>query len=187
MLGARTTHFAGTLPGRFTAYRVRRGTNQKNEREATVQNVVDAILLVRVKMGHDADSPVVVLGAAGYIGRGVVERLGEVGVTTCSVDKLDRYTKPSCPHLLVNITTPDAINEYLSGEFIDGNTTVLNEVYPQPHPDIVEEIRQLGAGLYHISGVKAYVVPPFPKEYNGAVPCCAALAEERYEVVVTVL
>lgn len=192
-LGAATTHFAGTLPGRLTALRIQRGLDAKNERIATVTNVMKAILQVRAEKNHDCVNPVVVLGCKGYIGREVTALLEIAGIPVINVDvggvyqngKLvsGKYFKPEVGHLMVNITNPEAINEYID-EHMDSNTAVVNEVYPAPHDEVVQVMRKKGAEVYHIAGVKAAVWPPFPSAYQGAIPCCAALGSEVYDVVV---
>lgn len=189
LLGARSTHFAGTLPGRLSALKVRRGDSQGVEQKATVENVVQAVWRT---LGENRAS-VVILGAKGYVGRKVTEHLSEknmLRVLAVDVDGvyekgdrvLDVYKGLAGPHLILNITRPDAMNPYT--EEMGHETTVLNEVYPAPHPDVVASMKERGASVYHIAGVKASVWPPFPSAYQGAVPCCAALPDEEYKVSV---
>ncbi len=188
-LGAQSLHFAGTLPGRFVFLRINRKNDKYNERSATQINVVKAIESLRQELLHGSSNPVVVLGANGYIGKAVTFSLLEKGVHVIPVDKTATtpYRKPCIPYLLVNITGPEAINEYIDPRLMGEDTVVLNEVYPAPHADIVKDIRSLGASVYHIQGVKSATVPPFPGAYQGAIPCCAALATEEYEVSIAQL
>lgn len=182
-LGAKTLHFAGTLPGRFTTQlRINRGDDQKNERIATQKNVVTAILRMRVRLGHDASSPVVILGSRGYIGKTVTAQLAALSIIVIGIDKdtSSTYQKPDGHHLLVNITEPEAINNYL--EHMDEKTALLNEVYPAPHRDVVVQMKERGARVFHIAGVLAETLFSFPYVYQGAIPCCAALPDEEYEV-----
>ncbi len=192
-LGAVTTHFAGTLPSRLTALKVRRGSNALNERVATARNVVEAILHTRSHEGHTGNHLVVVLGSKGYIGREVIKMLEAKNIQVVGVD-VDGvykegvfwskvYTKPTSNHLLVNITHPEAINKYIDDQ-MDATTSLLNEVYPAPHKDVIESMKEKGVKVFHIAGVKTSVWPPFPSAYKGAVPCCAALPNETYEVAV---
>ncbi len=189
-LGANSTHFAGTLPRRFTALKIRRGENQKNERRATQINVVNAVTWLRVKISHISENPVVILGSNGYIGKEVVAQLTELGIKVICVDKVgvsDSYEKPAMPHIVVNITTPEAINEYVDPRHMDGNTVLLNEVYPAPHDDVVKQMRDLEVKVFHIAGVCANAFPSFPSSYQGAIPCCAALYDEDYPIKVVEL
>lgn len=194
-LGASTIHFAGTLPGRLTAFRVRRGDNQRNERQATEENVIKAVTMLRATLSHGNENFVVVLGSKGYVGKGVVSGLEQLGIRVLSVDKDgvfasgrylgDRYIQPRLPHIMLNITRPEAINAYIDPATMSNCTTVLNEVYPAPHPDVVSQMKDLGARVFHIGGVVASVAPlPFPSAYCGAVPCCAALPGTDYQVKV---
>lgn len=189
-LGAVSAHFAGTLPGRFTFLKIDRGEDQKNERKATQENVVRATLELRTLLEHDPTCPVVVFGARGYIGKGVVKQLEGVSPVV-GVDKVDGsvlgYQKPDGPHIIVDISRPDAINPLVDYSYMDWKTAVLNEVYPAPHGDVVKQMKALGVRVFHVAGVNADVWPAFPKAYQGAVPCCAALHGVQYEVRVVEL
>lgn len=192
-VGAKTIHFAGTLPGRLAAIRVRRGGNQKNERQATGENVIKAVLELRAARSHGSENYVVVLGSNGYVGKGVVHGLEQLGIKVLGVDKDgvyaggrrlgDSYIQPRLPHILLNITRPDEINGYIDSAAMSKGTTVLNEVYPAFDPDVVCQIRDLGAQVFHLAGVVADVWPvPFPGAYYGAAPCCSALPGVDYQV-----
>lgn len=186
-IGAKTLHFAGTLPGRFTQLRINRGDDQKNERIATQKNVVKAILQIRKDLGHGSSSPVVILGSKGYIGKTVTAQLAALSIIVIGIDKDTRgiYQKPNAQHLLVNITEPEAINGYL--EHMDDTTALLNEVYPAPHRDVVVQMKERGVRVFHIAGVLAETLFPFPFAYQNAIPCCAANPCEEYEVKIVEL
>lgn len=182
-VGAQTLHFAGTLPGRFTRLRVNRGSDQKNEREVTASCVVKAVLNLRERLGHDATNQVVILGSRGYVGKQVVNQLSQQEIDLVGVDLdtiSDGFVPPVRPYIIVNITVPEAINEYI--EMMDENTVLLNEVYPSPHRDVLIQLQGQGVQVYHIAGVEAKAFPLFPQSYQGAVPCCAALNDETYSV-----
>jgi hypothetical protein len=194
MLGAASTHFAGTLPGRFTALRIRRGENQKNERRATQENVLGAIFSVRQTLSHNHENPVIILGSKGFIGKEVVARLQAEGMSVIAIDQDTpyneeglRYKKPNKAHIIVNITAPEAVNEYVDPLYMGKGTTLLNEVYPAPHGDVVHQMKELGVTVLHIAGVMADVTPLFPGPYEGALPCCAALPGEEYHVKIVEL
>ena len=180
MVGASTNHFAGIIPGRFLHLRVKR---DKNELMATATNVVKAILALRREERHAKRNAVVILGARGYVGREVVKNLEGEKIPVVAVDIGDVYTKPIDRHIIVNITRPEGINEYISENYLDKSAIILNEVYPAPHPSIVSDIKALGAKVFHIAGVEAICIPKFPSAYVSAVPCCAALPTEEYKVV----
>ncbi len=188
-LRADSTHFAGTLPGRLSALKVRR---VNSEQRATVENVVKAVGVVR----HTRPYPVVILGAKGYVGREVTKYLVDGSNLEVLAVDLDGVYQNGCrvsgeymeledPHLILNITHPEAINPYI--DKMNRRTIVLNEVYPAPGSGVVSSMNNRGVDVYHIAGVKASVWPPFPGSYQGAVPCCAALPGENYEVVVVKL
>lgn len=193
-LGATSTHFAGTLPGRFTALRIRRGDDQKNERKATQENVVRAVMSLREQLAHGPCSPVVILGSNGYIGKEVTAQLLGVGISVVGIEKEGIYengacregiyTDPGTPHIFVNIAAPEAINQYVDPQGMSSMTTFLNEVYPAPCEDVVRQMKDLGVRVFHIAGVMAEVTPSFPSSYGGAIPCCAALPGIDYSVKV---
>jgi hypothetical protein len=190
-LGDVSIHFAGTLPSRLTGFKVNRGKNSKNERIATVDNVVRAIQYVRLVLNHSPQNPVIVLGSNGYIGKGVVKQLQESSCVVVGIDPKSKVANqttvssvfefPDYPHLVVNITIPEAVNEYV--DYLSSHSALLNEVFPQPAEDVLVAMRAKGARVFHLSGVTANAAPSFPFEYCGAVPCCAALHEE-YDVKV---
>ncbi len=191
-LGGVTTHFAGTIPSRLAELRVNRGKkNRMNERAATVDNVVRAIRYVRTLLSHKPHDPIIVLGSKGYIGREVMNQLASSSCVVVGIDLeegvADKVTSsvfsefPKHPHIVVNITVPEAVNQYI--DRFNSHTTLLNEVFPQPDKDILGEMIAAGAKVFHLSGVLAKAFPLFPFEYHGAVPCCAALQED-YDVKV---
>ena len=182
-IGAKTAHFAGTLPGRFSKNHVHRGNDMKNERVATAKCVVEAVLALRDELGHNQTNDVVILGSRGFVGREVVSKLKQEGVHPVEVD-LDidggKYVTPQMPHVVVNITLPGVIASHL--DVMNEHTCLLNEVYPAPSGEILDQLRIQGVQVHHLAGVVAHVFPPFPKSYQGAVPCCAALNDEEYVV-----
>lgn len=184
-VGATSLHFAGTLPGRMAMNRINRGGNQNNEQIATVENVLKAALHMRRELGSP-EMPVFILGVNGYIGRELFSQLQKQGVSVSGVDKDGgslRGEKPKTEHLLVNVAKPEALGEYVRA-FPYERFHVLNEVYPGPEPEELAYVQRFGHRVFHLAGVVAECWPPFPGEYQGCVPCCAALPGIDYEVVV---
>lgn len=188
-LHATSTHFAGTLPGRLSTLKVRRGGNQGIEQCATAENVVKAIYHTTM---NNVTMPIIILGSKGYVGRHVSETLEKNGSSVVRVDRdayaevdtrQSRYEAPQVVHLMVNITHPEAINDYIDRQ-MTCKTIFLNEVYPAPHGDVVQAMKEKGVQAYHIAGVEAHVWPKFPFSYENAVPCCAARPGENYKIVV---
>lgn len=179
LLGGTSLHFAGILPSRLVHLKEVRS---KTEDDGTAVNVTSAVKQLRISLEHPSDAPVFLLGYRGYVGRKVLKFLKEEGIEVVGVEKEDVFSPPDYPHIALNITIPEAINVHV--ESFNEHTVVLNEVYPAPHENVLEYIKEeKGASVYHIAGVKAKAVPPFPSAYEGAVPCCAAMTAERYEVV----
>lgn len=178
VIGAKTIHYAGILPGRMTFLRVPRPSV---EREATKSAVVIAVLSLQKKLNFPRDSKVILLGHKGYVGKEVFASLLGQGVDVVGVDVGDTFVVPEGMHIVLNVTKPEAINRYIDS--FNHNTVLLNEVYPAPHRDIITQIKENRARAFHIAGVKAEALPVFPASYKGAVPCCGAIPGEYYEIV----
>lgn len=184
MFGAKRKTFAGVLLGVLYFKRVIR---EAPEADLTATAVVQAIDLVKKQESLSASTPIVVLGGKGFIGRRVVKLL-DIS-TTYTIDSADGQGQNDWPNhlggqriIVVNITLNDAIRNYL--DVIWPGTIVINEVYPEPALDILEQLTNKNCSCYHIVGVKALSLPSFPAAYEGAIPCCAAWPSPRMEVVI---
>ncbi len=174
-----TTHFAGILPGVFARLKVRR---DNVEQQATAENVVRAITALRKNLHHGPQNIVTILGSLGFVGREVVRLLGKNGVTVYGVDKHDFFVAHSLNHIVVDISTPDAIKKHMKG--FTARTVVLNEVYPPPSGKVLEELKEKVVRVYHLAGVNGESFPAFPFGYGNAAPCCAAIPGLPYEIVI---
>ncbi len=181
-LGADSEHLAGIIPGVLTHLRTRRCNN---EQIATATNVTKAVCDLRNLLGHIGSQEVFLLGHKGYIGKEVTRLLTLAQVSVIGIDLGDMFIAPEYPHMVLNITRPEVLNGYIP--VLNTYSVVVNEVYPAPHRDVVQEIQARGAVVYHIAGVAARSIPPFPFSYGGAVPCCAAIKEVNYAPVVVQL
>lgn len=177
-VGALTNHFAGTLPSVLNRLRVRRSNN---EQKATVENVVKAVHSIRSHHGHVNDTPVVIIGSNGYVGRVVAQLLRQDGIDVLGVDLGDSFPAVT-KAVVLNISRPEAINGTLDA--FEQGMILLNEVYPPPSSDIVETLKEKKVPTHHIVGVYAESNPPFPGAYHGGAPCCAALPGVDYQVLI---
>lgn len=177
-LGAKSIHFAGIIPG---CLKYRRVPRPNTEQEATVIAVVKATQSLREQLGHTADSPIVLLGYKGFIGREVMRKLTQMNLAVRGVEKNDQIAIPCAPHMVINITQPEAINAHVDS--FNEYSVLLNEVYPVPCREVLEYLRSKSVQVYHLAGVIAEAWPAFPGAYHGAVPCCGAIPTEHYEVV----
>lgn len=184
LLGAEGKTFAGILPGIFYLKRI---IHEAPEADLTAVAVSQAIDLVRAEELLPDETPIIVLGGKGFIGRRVVKLLDKS--ITHSIDSVDGHNQNVWPvHLrgerviVVNITLKNALNDYLDS--IWPGTVVINEVYPEPMLNVLAKLRSKGCNCYHIVGIEAKAFPRFPGAYEGAIPCCAAWPSSSIKTVV---
>jgi len=164
--------FAGILPGILHR---RELLEDATEAKVTVRVLLKAIKDVQGREDMSPGVPLIVLGGRGYIGSRLMQELPKKH--TYSVDK-------SCPGdnwpnqlegqnaLLINVANRTALQQYL--DRVWSGLTLLNEVYPEPQPRVIDAFTRLGNSVYHVVGVEAHAYPRFPKAYAGGIPCCAA-------------
>lgn len=182
-LRIRSVAYSGVLPSVLARTGVSR---EPIELVRTSHWIVEAAETVRKKCGLPPDCPIVVLGAAGYLGRRVVSLILESGIAREVVEIDPAHLDPHCrdkeilsqyrghPLLLINISRRDVMERYV--DLLWDGVVVLNEVYPECSSQGIKQIKEVGGRYFHIQGVKAWSIPRFPGAYEGAVPCCAASA-----------
>jgi hypothetical protein len=186
LLGADQVRFAGILPGLLYARGLR---SEGPEVAVTVEALLQAERHLRVAVGYEEHTPLILLGGKGYIGRRFAERLS--GRETYVVDVLpgqavNDATWPS--HLkgrhaiLINLTKKAVLSDYMA--LFWEELVVLNEVYPEPSADEIQRLSAIGVKTYHVVGVRGRAFPGFPFGYAGGIPCCAAWQSSGMEVVV---
>lgn len=185
LFSANRKTFAGILPGIL----YRKGlVNDTSEADLTAIAVSQALNTVWEKESLEANTPIVVLGGNGFIGKRVVNLLDKNNVV--SIDSSDcRSSSKEWPDYLkkqkavvINITLKDSLREYV--DVISPESVVINEVYPEPDSETLGRLRNKSINCYHVVGIDALAIPPFPAAYKGAVPCCAAWPSENLKVVV---
>lgn len=180
LFAAKRKTFAGILPGVLFSKKIIRNAP---EADLTSSAVVKAIGLVKTKESLEDDTPIIVLGGKGFVGRRVVKLLGKSNVYSVDLadgkiewDHIDRRV------IVVNITLNGALKEYV-GKFQPG-TVIINEVYPEPTLGVLERLADKHCNCYHIVGVEAIALPSFPAAYEGGIPCCAAWPSPKMRVIV---
>lgn len=175
--------FAGILPGVLF---MRRLVRETPEADVTVEAVKQVIGKVKLLEGLGNDTPVIVLGGRGFIGRKVVASLPKdivYGVDIAGGNGHDCWPShlQGKPVLLVNISLNSALGQYV--HMMWPELVVINEVYPEPSDELAEQLKSIGCHCYHVVGVKAGALPSFPGGYQGGIPCCAAWQSEDMEAL----
>jgi hypothetical protein len=184
LLGVNQLSFAGILP---TVLRRSRPQDVDNiDRDRTSEVVRRAVHQVRRQHFPDQQHTVVLLGGAGRIGRALHERLQADGIEPIIIDStvpasLAFAELSSVSMILVDVSRHGAIERHIHE--LPAGAVVLNEVFPEPSRDAVQELRTRNIAAYHIAGVKAEVYPSLPHGYKNAVPCCAIHSDEIGEPV----
>lgn len=187
-LRIKSVAYSGILPSVLA----RAGVNREPiELVRTSHWIIDAIESVRATCALPQASPVVILGAAGYLGRRVVGLMTQLQPSQMIVEIDPEHQDIRCrgedllaqfrgmPILIVNISRRDVMERYIDSLW--SGVVILNEVYPECSPDALALLRQKRVRYFHIQGVRAWSIPDFPGAYRGAVPCCAASAANAYE------
>lgn len=182
LLGARQLSLAGILPG-FLAQR-RAEVASRAAADYTAQTVVQAIRRVRHEYFGERAHAVLLLGGAGRVGRAVRSLLRQEGIDPSIIDPAAGRSEanPDVQRLLVvDVSRQNVLEQYI--DQLPAGTVVLNEVFPEPRPRVLEALGSRGVQVLHIAGVRATVWPPLPFGYRGAVPCCAIHAPDSAEPV----
>ena len=176
LVGAKELRFAGVLP-----HYIARGTSSAPAAETSdriAELLVDAYVRVCSALGTSV-VPAILLGGRGAIGTRLAARLVGRGVPVHIVDKkAPRECGEGWPdHLhgqvavVIDVARKGARAEY-AGRFWK-ELCYLNETYPEPHGESLQQMKKLGMRVWHVVGVRGHAFPPFPYAYRGGVPCCA--------------
>lgn len=154
LIGASQKTFAGVLPGILFKKRLIR---EAVEADIAAEAIVKAEKYVRNTEGHSENTPLIILGGNGFVGRRLIRRLH--GREVYCVDSTNGKTNvESWPfHLkgrsaiLINISRSHAL-DYYTDLFWPG-LVLLNEVYPEPGADELKTITEKGCSAYHVVGI----------------------------------
>jgi hypothetical protein len=185
---AREVRFAGVLPSKFHTHGV---TTGESEVEAAVAALLQAEAIVRSWEQISESTPVIILGANGFVGHRFTSRLVrrnvypvDIGPLGASVPNRDSWpTQLSGKRaLLINVASSETLTLYL--DLLWNSLVVLNEVYPAPSRQVLERLSARNCRCYHLAGAVGNAYPDFPWPYAGAVPCCAARITDETPLVV---
>lgn len=185
LLAADHKTFAGILPGVLWAKQMIEETPEANVTVEAVRQVIERVESLE-NLGET--TPIIVLGGRGFIGRRIVASLKKRNREVCCVDIAGgngRYAWPShlqgVPVLLVNVSLNFALGQYIRQLWPE--VVVINEVYPEPSPELAQKLEDIGCRCYHVVGVKARALPSLPGGYQGGIPCCAAWQSDKMEAL----
>lgn len=187
LLCAERISFAGILPGVLQTRAIR---TVGVELEVTVEAVIQAETKLRAQIGYAESVPLILLGGKGYIGRRLAERLAHRETYVVDILPGRRINHETWPlplqnknAILINLTKKAVISDYM--QLFWKELVLLNEVYPEPSPDEIAFVSNIGVQVYHIVGIKARALPRFPRAYAGGIPCCAAWNAPDMEVLLS--
>jgi hypothetical protein len=189
LTGARQTAFAGILPGLLAS---RGMVSASPEQDPTVSAVRMAVTALARKTGMAPDTPIIVLGARGFVGRKLLAAMAGYEGELVPIDLRNRQEFAATAArlhgsatILLNVSTRGALREY--APLLWPEAVVLNEVYPEPGREELRLLAEAGVQCWHIAGVRGAAWPPFPRAYRAGIPCCASWLPEgegEYEVII---
>jgi len=189
LVGASQLSFAGILPGVLNTHRIVKGSV---EAQVTVEAIVRAEEALRACLSLGDDTPVLLLGANGFIGRRVARKMVhrklypvDPTLQTLHNDGQWRSDLNRRSAIVLNLATPEALRMVAMDLWPEA--VVLNEVYPEPDETTRSALRAAGCSVYHITGLRALSIPPFPKVYRGGIPCCAGRMSASMQPLITKL
>lgn len=187
-LNAKQKTFAGILPGLLFRHRIIR---KMHETDVVVQAVVRAIDTTLTTEKLPPNTPLILLGGRGFIGRRVAKELADRSLFP--VDNPDNEgLSSSWPKqlkgqaaMLINVSRHHALKHYLPHLWPE--LILLNEVYPEPDHSEIQAYLSQGGSMYHLAGIKGRSLPSFPLAYSDCIPCSAAYPDSELDVVIKCL
>lgn len=185
LIGASQKTFAGVLPGILFKKRLIR---EAVEADIAAEAIIKAEKYVRNTEGYNENTPLIILGGNGFVGRRLIKRLDgrEVYCVDSTNGKMNGASWPfhlkESRAILINISRSHAL-DYYTDLFWSG-LVLLNEVYPEPGAYELKTITEKGCSAYHVVGIQGKAYPSFPNAYTGGIPCCAARISEDMQVIV---
>jgi hypothetical protein len=186
LVNAQQKTFGGILPGLMLRHRLIREAVEADVTATTVYKAVNKILH---DQHFDKNTPIIVIGARGFIGKRVVNLLNGYKVYPVDQSGFQEDSFPnelrSQPAVLLNISRQYALKGYIPKLWKE--VVVLNEVYPEPSQEELSLMQQRSIKCFHVVGVEGSIFPPLPGAYASGVPCCAAIPSIASNVVVSQL
>jgi len=178
--------FAGILPGILYKSKIRQKTI---EADITIQAILNAEKKIQQELHYSPQTPIIILGNNGFIGSRLIHRLNNrpiYPIDSPSVDyaniDLWPYQLKDNPCILINISRNFVLGHYT--HLFWPQLIIINDVYPEPSKEEIDQIKTIGCPLFHIVGVEGKSWPKFPKVYKGGLPCCATPCTEDLPIII---
>ncbi len=188
IINAEQINYAGILHGILFMKRI---IKEPSEANVTVDAVLNAEKKVRIIENCSPDTPIIILGGKGFIGRRLSKKIKnnsdrniyEVDLDGCAEAKEKAWPKELVGEkaILINVTKKNVLADYIP--YFWKELILINEVYPEPSENEVYMLKNRGVKTYHLVGVKAKAFPSFPRAYKGGIPCCAAVKSDYLSVI----
>lgn len=186
IVGAKQKTFGGILPGLMLRNRL---IKEAVEADVTADTVYKAVQKVLNNQSLTKETPIIVIGARGFIGKRVVRLLDGYNVYPIDQSGFTEDTFPteltSKPAVLLNISRQYALKGYIPKLWKE--VVVLNEVYPEPSQEELDLMSERSIKCFHVVGVEGSIFPPLPGAYSSGVPCCAAIPSAQSNVILSQL
>lgn len=186
LVNAKQKTFGGILPGLMLRHRL---IKEAVEADVTAETVYKAVNKILHDQKFDTYTPIIVIGARGFIGKRVVKLLKGYKVYPVDQSGFQDDSFPveltAQPAVLLNISRQYALKGYIPKLWKE--VVVLNEVYPEPSQEELSLMQQRSIKCFHVVGVEGSIFPPLPGAYASGVPCCAAIPSIASNVVLSQL
>lgn len=178
-MGADSSCFAGTLPSEMHRSSLMKSIHFLERCQIVADVVLDAEKRLQVYEQHPKDSPIILLGGKGSIGKALKDLFAEHRRTVYVVDANEEFpsTIINQPAILIDVSRKGVLETRLPTLW--KGLVVLNEVFPEPNIGVVNYLRDRGIPVYHVVGVRGWALPSFPYGYAGGIPCCAAIQDNN--------
>jgi len=189
LLGVSQVTFAGILPGILYKRQIRKSLV---EADITINAILESERQIQKQMGYSLDAPIIIIGSKGFIGSQLavhlknrpIFQIDSPSVNLANTDDWPDFLKNKIA-IVINISRKCVLRYYI--HLFWKELIIINDVYPEPSNDEIQQISKIGCSLFHITGIKGCAFPPFPGAYKNGLPCCSTYIEQSPHMIITKL